>query len=396
MRQNGHGIALLSLGTAVPPYQATQAAVSQWMAASFKSQPALGRWLQRVFAHAGIETRYACVPDFSQPPDESRLAPGRLPAEALTTAERMAIYEREAARLGTAAARRALATFAERANDDLAAVTGSVTHLVCVSCTGFFAPGLDIAIARKLNLAPTVQRTLIGFMGCAAAFNGLRAAWQIVRGQPSARVLVVCVELCSIHIQPNPDRENLISASLFADGASACLVGRSEAGGDLFEIGGFYTALKPETETEMIWQIGDHGFVLRLSPQIPEHLAEAAPAALENLLGGEDRPHFWAIHPGGKAILDRLAAIFDLEPEQLRASRAVLRCFGNLSSATIFFVLEELQHKLRHDTTPGQKVDGVAMAFGPGLVIEMAGLSYVPPVAGEISRKRIMETAVGA
>lgn len=388
IRQNGDRIALLSLGTAVPSYQASQADVAQWMAASFKTQPALGRWVQRVFAHAGIETRYACVPDFSQPPDQSRLAPGCLLAEALTTAERMAIYEREAARLGAAAGCQALATFAERSNGDLAAAANSVTHLICVSCTGFFAPGLDIAIARALNLAPMVQRTLIGFMGCAAAFNGLRAAWQIVRGQPSARVLVVCVELCSIHIQPNPQRENLISASLFADGASACLVGQSETGGDLFEIGGFYTALKPETEAEMVWQIGDHGFVLRLSPQIPEHLAEAAPAALENLLGKGGRPDFWAIHPGGKAILDRLAAIFDLEPEQVQASRAVLRCFGNLSSATIFFVLDELRRQLRHEIAPGQKLEGVAMAFGPGLVIEMAGLSYVPPAAGEMIRER--------
>jgi predicted naringenin-chalcone synthase len=381
--QNGQRVAVLSLGTAVPQYRATQAAVAEWLAASFKTQPVLGRWLKRVFAHAGVETRYACVPDFLQPPAHSRLAPGRPLAEALTTAERMAIYEREAVALGAAAGRRALATFCKTSNNDLAAVTGSITHLVVVSCTGFFAPGLDIALIRELNLAPTVQRTLVGFMGCAAAFNGLRTAWQTVRGEPSARILVVCVELGSIHIQPNPDRENLIAASLFADGASACLVGRPQGQGDIFEIGEFYTTLKPETESEMVWQIGNHGFILRLSPKIPQHLAEAAPEVLKNLLGSAARPHFWAIHPGGKAILDGLSTIFELEPEHLAASRSVLRGYGNLSSATIFFVLDELRHRLQQEGSIDKKVNGVAMAFGPGLTIEMAQLSYILPGAGE-------------
>jgi len=377
--QNGPPIAVLSLGTAVPRYCATQTAVGQWMADSFATQPAMGRWLKRLYAKSGIETRYACVPDFSQPPAGSRLAPGQAPADTLTTAERMAIYQREATDLGAEAARRALAAYANRSDTDLAAVASTVTHLIGVSCTGFFAPGLDIAIVHELALAPTVERTFIGFMGCAAAFNGLRAAWQIVLGQPSARVLVVCVELCSLHIQPGCNPENLVSASLFADGASACLVGRAQGHGDLFEIENFYTNLKPETGSEMIWQIGNHGFVLRLSPRIPQHLAEAAPSALETLLGSAAWPHFWAIHPGGKAILDRLAAIFELKPEQLQASRSVLCRFGNLSSATIFFVLDELRRQLRHEAVNGKKIEGVAMAFGPGLVIEMARLSYIPP-----------------
>jgi predicted naringenin-chalcone synthase len=377
--QNGPPIGILSLGTALPRYCASQIAVGQWMADSLATQPALGRWLQRLYAKSGIETRYACVPDFSQPPEGSRLAPGQAPADTLTTAERMAIYEREATDLGAVAARRAIAAYASRSDTDPAAVASSVTHLIGVSCTGFFAPGLDIAIVRELGLAPTVERTLIGFMGCAAAFNGLRAAWQIVRGQPSARVLVVCVELCSLHIQPGCKPENLVSASLFADGASACLVGCSQHHGDLFEIENFYTGLKPETGSDMIWQIGDHGFILRLSPQIPQHLAEAAPAALESLLGSAAWPHFWAIHPGGKAILDRLGAIFELRPEQLQASRSVLCRVGNLSSATIFFVLDELRRQLRQEPANGKKIGGVAMAFGPGLVIEMARLSYIPP-----------------
>jgi predicted naringenin-chalcone synthase len=301
----------------------------------------------------------------------------------------MAIYNREAITLGAAAARQALHNFGQAANSDVTTAANSITHLIGVSCTGFFAPGLDIAIVKALNLAPTVERTFIGFMGCAAAFNGLRTAWQIVRSQPSARVLIVCVELCSIHIQPNAERENLIAASLFADGASACLVGQPPAQGDVFEIEEFLTDIKPETESEMVWQIGNHGFVLRLSPKIPEHLAKTAPVALKKLLGNSAWPRFWAIHPGGKAILDRLAGIFNLKSECLQVSRSVLERVGNLSSATIFFVLDELRHKLRQEAVDGKKIGGVAMAFGPGLVIEMARLVYVPPspVARQNGRK---------
>jgi len=393
MCQSGHRTAVLSLGTALPKYKAKQETVGQWMAASFEEQPALGRWLRSLYANSGIETRYACIPDFLEPPGQSRFAPGRPLADAATTAERMAIYEREAVTLGTMAGGRTLTAYSDAGHSDLAAVTKSVTHLIVVTCTGFFAPGLDLAIAQELNLAPTVERTLIGFMGCAAAFNGLRAATQIVKGQPSARVLVVCIELCSIHIQPGAERENLISASLFADGASACLVGAAAANQrDIFEIGGFHTRVKPETKSEMVWQIGNHGFALQLSPQIPEHLAEVAPEALHTLLNGCPQPYFWAIHPGGRAIVDRLVDIFQLKPEQVTASRSVLRCFGNLSSATIFFVLAELRRKLCEEAN-GQKIEGVAMAFGPGLVIEMARLAYVPPADRAVREEAFMDKA---
>jgi predicted naringenin-chalcone synthase len=350
------------------------------MAASFEAQPNVGRWLKRLYAHSGIDTRYTCVSDFLEPPHHSRLAPGQDPAKTLTTAERMAIYEQESVPLGTQAAREALVRYAQAADMPLSSLSDSITHLIVVSCTGFFAPGLDLAIAQQLNLAPTVARSLIGFMGCSAAFNGLRAATQIVNSQPQARVLVISVELCSLHIQPGTDRENLISAALFADGAAACLVGKAQPGeANIFEIGDFHTSVKPDTGSEMVWQIGDHGFTLRLSPKIPDHLGDAAPAALDDLLGYRIWPDFWAIHPGGKAIVDRLAEIFQLEPEQVEASRTVLSRVGNLSSATILFVLQALRQQLRPAGTGRKRINGVAMAFGPGLVIEMARLTYVPP-----------------
>jgi predicted naringenin-chalcone synthase len=284
----------------------------------------------------------------------------------------MAIYQQEAVQLGLSAAERALAS------TQIPDAAANVTHLIVVSCTGFFAPGLDLAIAGRLGLRPTVQRTLVGFMGCAAAFNGLRLAAQIVTGQPDAQVLVVCVELCTLHLQPGSDRIALTVGSLFADGAAACLVGAAGPGGDLLRLNRLHTQVLPDTEDAMAWQIGDHGFVMHLSPDVPRHVGTLAQSALATLLDGQPTPTFWAIHPGGRAIIDRLADLLQLAPAQIAASYTILRRYGNMSSPTILFVLRELLDRLRTSAIP---VSGVAAAFGPGLVTEMAHLTYVPPVA---------------
>ncbi len=371
-------VAILAFGKALPPYGVAQTDIGEWMAQSLGKKSATSRLLHSLHANAGIDWRHSCCPDYLLPPTTSRFAPGQPLAKAPTTAERMAIYTKEAPPLGTTAAQQALTTYAEKCGAPVATVRDSISHLVVVSCTGFFAPGLDFVIARDLGLAPTVQRTLIGFMGCSAAFNGLRTAQQIVRSEPNARVLVVSVELCSLHTQPNPGREQLAAYALFADGAAACLVGQPAADEiNFFQLDAFHTSTKPDTQTAMVWDIGDHGFTLRLSPQIPQHLAELAPSAVQTLFGDE-RPDFWAIHPGGRAIVDRLAQIFALGDADVAASREILRQYGNLSSATILFVLEELGRTLQQNAGDGQPATGVAMAFGPGLVIEMARLTYTP------------------
>ncbi len=366
-------VALLGFGKAVPTYRYAHAAIGQWIGESLGADRALARWVRGVFAATGIETRYSCLPDVLGSPQASRFAPGRALADAATTAERMAIYEREAVLVGQQAARDALADFGA------SGVADTVTHLIVVSCTGFFAPGLDQAIARALDLGPNVQRTLVGFMGCAAAFNGLRLADQIVRAQPTARVLVVCVEMCSLHIQPQPTRTDLLVAALFADGAAACLVGAppAEEDRDYYALDTMYSALAPDTRQHMVWQIGDYGFKLHLSPEIPQRLGEVAPDALEALLDGRPMPRAWAIHPGGKAIVERLAELFELTADDLAPTYTVLRDYGNMSSATILFVLAEMRERLRR--AGGDAPTSVAaMAFGPGLVVEMAHLTYQP------------------
>jgi predicted naringenin-chalcone synthase len=381
--QHATHAAIFSIGTAVPAYQIDQAFVGNWVAESFADNPSLARWVRRLYGKLGIETRYTCLPDRDYAPSESRFAPGRGQAHAATTAERMAIYERESVIIGTQAAQRALEACCGPHTGDLEDVTNSITHLITVSCTGFFAPGLDQMLARQLGLKPTVERLVVGFMGCAAAFNALRLAEQIVRGQPSARVLIVCVELCTIHIQPSPKPVDIVGGALFADGAGACIVGMpAPEQRDVFAINGFHTELTPETESFMVWHIGDFGYTLHLSTDIPANLAVVAPLGMQTLLGSQlPQLAFWGIHPGGRAIVDRLAEVFELTDAQVEVSRAVLRNYGNVSSPTIFFVLQGHQECLRQRraTVP---LDGVAMAFGPGLVTEMAHLSYLPAEMG--------------
>ena len=378
MGQDRSDVALLALGTAVPRYRYQQTALCDWMADALDMSSALRRWMRQLYQLSGIETRHTSLPDLGMSPAEARFTPGRMPADTPTTAERMAIYQREATALGSLAAQRALAEYADTTGALAADIADTVTHLVVVSCTGFFAPGLDQAIAKQLNLRPSLARTLVGFMGCAAAFNGLRLAAEIVRAQPSARVLVVCVEICSIHMQSGSSRIDLITGSLFADGAAACVIGAPpEDSCERFLFDDFYSELVPDTAQEMVWQIGDHGFTLHLSPDIPRHLGEVAPRALAALLAGRSMPRAWAIHPGGRAIVDRLAELFELTPEQVAPTFDVLRRYGNMSSPTILFVLAELRERLRR-AADDEALSTVAIAFGPGLIVETAHLTYLP------------------
>ena len=292
----------------------------------------------------------------------------------------MAIYERASIQIGLSAAQACLQQRSQATGQSEEQLRAGITHLIVVSCTGFFAPGLDFMIARELGLDSSVQRTIVGFMGCAAAFNAMRLATQIIQADAKAQVLLVCVELCTLHIQPGMQRTNLTVGALFADGAAACLVGRPDADDiNIFLIQRFHTYMQPATEGDMAWKIGDHGFIMGLSPEIPRLLAAVAPGVLQTLFPAGQRPNFWAIHPGGRSIVDQLENVFRLSPEELVASRSILREYGNMSSPTILFVLQRILQQFQADQVPGQ--DGVAMAFGPGLVTEMLHLSYIPSVA---------------
>ena len=284
-----------------------------------------------------------------------------------TTAARMLRYRRSAPDLACAAI---------QALDPSIAQQG-ITHLVVASCTGFVAPGLDQLIVQRLALDPGVERTLVGFMGCYAAVNSLRLAHHIVRSTPAARVLVVTVELCSLHFQRSDNLQKLLSMLLFGDGAAAALV-TSEAQG--IALADFRAATIGGTGDAITWDIGDQGFDMHLGGEVPARIGETlarekADGKADGLLRGQPPGDFdvWAVHAGGRSILDAVENGLDLPDDALDHSRAVLNEYGNMSSATLMFVLARLLRS--RDAKPRK---GLAMAFGPGLAAESFRFTLTP------------------
>ncbi len=274
------------------------------------------------------------------------------------TAARMALYETEA--LGLAA--RAVAALA--APEEVR----RVTHLIVVSCTGFTAPGLDLQLSQRLGLRRNVQRTLVGFMGCAAAVPALRIAREAVLADPDARVLVVNAELCTLHMQETADLESVLSFLLFADGASVALVSADPVG---MALGDFRTDVIADSGDLLTWQIGDHGFEMHLSGHVPTRIAQAlaearAEGGADGILRGEGTQaiDLWAVHAGGRSVLDAVECGLALGPDALGHSRAVLRDFGNMSSPTVMFVLARMLAE------GAGRTRGMTLAFGPGMVAE--------------------------
>lgn len=269
------------------------------------------------------------------------------------TAARMALYADHAPPLALAA----IAALAEQVE------LTAITHLVVASCTGFVAPGLDQLIAAQLGLAGSVERTLIGFMGCYAAVAALRTAHHIVRSDSAARVMVVTVELSTLHLQPDERLEPLLAMLQFGDGAAAALVTARPGG---FAIRRPFAATLPDSAPLIRWAIGDTGFAMHLSGEVPGRIGQAlADPALRATLLPPDLPvpDAWAVHAGGRSILDAVETGLGLDPAALAASRAVLDRFGNMSSSTLMFVLADLLDQ------PGAR-HGLALAFGPGLAAE--------------------------
>ena len=305
---------------------------------------------RRMAGRSGIEHRWSVLP----PTDEggSPVAPGGYYSGAVPrTSQRMETYATEAPAL----ALRAIAKL-ERPRD--------VTHLVVASCTGFTAPGIDQIIAAELGLDPGIERTLVGFMGCYAAVSALRIAHHIVRSEPAARVLVVTVELSSLHLQFDREIEPLLAMLQFGDGAAAALVTAEPRG---LAISRLFATTLPDTPDLIRWTIGDEGFAMHLSGQVPAHIAHALarPEVRDLILGGDSVSDVdsWAIHAGGRSILDAVEAGLGLAADALRPSREILERFGNMSSSTLMFVLADLLGDARHKR-------GAAMAFGPGLAVE--------------------------
>lgn len=304
----------------------------------------------RMADRSGIAQRWSVL---APEPDVRQIDPGGFYHGASpTTARRMAIYAEEAPKLALQAIAR------------LGAIEG-VTHLVVASCTGFVAPGIDQIIAARLGLSPAVERVLVGFMGCYAGVTALRTAHHIVRSEPAVKVLVVSVELCTLHLQHDVTIEPLLAMLQFGDGAAAAIVSAAPEG---LAITRLFSAALPESAEMIRWEIGDTGFVMTLDGGVPGRIADAlSEPATRGATVGDAPVDMWAVHAGGRSVLDAVERGLALSPEALADSRQVLSDVGNVSSATLLFVLERLIRGGR------PAANGVALAFGPGMAAEGFG-----------------------
>ena len=359
---------VLAIATVVPPYVCSRARSVAIAKQVFAGQPEALALATRLFAASGIERRYSVLADFD--PTTNRRSLFAHTADwrpEPSTFMRNELYRKEAPGL----ARRACEGLA---NSDW---TGRVTHLITASCTGFSAPGFDIDLARDLGLSPRLHRSHIGFMGCYAGFSTLKLARLICQAEPEALVLIVHVELCSLHVRFCPDAENLVANALFADGVAAALVGgkRHEnlGSGPPLAILGAGAFLLPGSADDMTWAIGDLGFRMTISPRVPHllraHLPAAHAALLDETKVERARMRHYAVHPGGPAILDAALQALGIGESDVAVSREVLRDYGNMSSATLWFLLERIRRRPQAGLV-------YACGFGPGLTLESALLGH--------------------
>ncbi len=372
---------LLGLATTPPPHSMAQDDLAGHVnRISYQRSDSQKRLLKTLFRSTEIESRGSVLlesPGENAPVDN----PLKFYREAgnaedcgPTTRERMERYSREAGALALDAARKALA--------DAGIPGAKITHIVTVSCTGFYSPGIDIFLMKALELSPETARLNVGFMGCHGAINGLRAAHAIASSDPNAIVLLCAVELCTLHFQYGWNRDRMVANSLFADGAAALVIAAQTEGRDAFwnvrSTGSFLFA---NSEDAMSWNIGDHGFEMTLSSRVPDLIGGDLAPWLSRWLGAQglkiEDVHSWAIHPGGPRILTAVAETLKLTEADLAASRHILARHGNMSSPTVVFILEHLCKMKAAKPC-------VMLGFGPGLVAEVALLeaenSSVSPI----------------
>lgn len=354
-------VTLLGIGTALPSHrlsQAESAAMAQRLSATNDVQATL---LQRLQRRSGVAYRHSVLLDDADGPLTDRL-PFYADANP-TTSERMARFAAEAGPLALRATSTALAASAVD--------PASITHLVTVCCTGFQAPGFDLDLIQGLPLDSDVARTQVGFMGCHGALNGLRVAHAFGQAVAGSTVLLCALELCSLHQQLGWHPERVVANALFADGAAATVLATDPPApiGTPWRLLASGSTLLPDSADAMAWTIADHGFEMGLSPRVPALIAARLAPWLDGWLAaqGLDRAAIgsWALHPGGPRLLEAVRDCLDLPAKAIEPSTAVLRECGNMSSATILFILDRLR-------LAGAPLPCVALAFGPGLCVEAA------------------------
>jgi len=355
------------IATDNPPFQYSNEFASNRMK-GWVTEPRAKRLVEMIYERTGIETRYSVSDDFLKDDGAlfSTLPDGTFSSP--TTGQRNTVYAKAARELAVKLAAKTLAECPQFSK-------GDITHLVFASCTGFANPGPDYHMMRELGLNEDVERYTVGFMGCYAAFPAMRMAAQFCEANPKAVVLVMCLELCSLHLQVSDKPESIVANALFADGAAAAIMSAREPvkGRPYYKVQGFHSALVPSSEADMAWDIGDNGFNMVLSAYVPELIGSNIREMLGGILAKRGLTPAdideWAVHPGGRAILEQVEQHLELPSDALDIPRRVLRDFGNMSSPTVMFVLKDMLEtaKTPHATT-------CAIAFGPGLTVETAVL----------------------
>jgi predicted naringenin-chalcone synthase len=361
---------IISIGTAVPEYGSKQSALLDFMVNSYNNTES--RKLNALFSKSGINMRYSVVSDFSD--DKSKVNFFKKNNELPNIEERLKIYKQKATPLAIESINCALNKL-NKSPDNF-----QITHLITVSCTGLQAPGIDAEIISQLNLPDDIFHTSVNFLGCNAAFNALKIADIIAKTNENAKVLVVCVELCTIHFQPKNNDDNLLSNTIFGDGAATAIVVSDKYGAKNklkgLTIKDFYSLIYSKGKDLMGWNVKHVNFEMILDSRVPKFIGDAIDEIMAKSLNKMNLNRLkidkWAIHPGGKKILDTIKYKLQLSDSDLKFSNKILENYGNMSSSTMLFVLNEVM-QAEHDTHENI----FSIGFGPGLSIETSFFKYV-------------------
>lgn len=351
---------IIAIGTANPIHCHQQNDIMRFMLDANNPDEKNKKLLLILYHRSGINTRYSVFSDFSLARGQWDFFGDNCTMPSLE--KRMAFYNQEAVKLSVAAIDNCLQNIKENEVN-----IQEVTHLITVTCTGLSAPGLDIQLVQALNLSPNIIRTSVNFMGCYAALHAIKIADAFCKADASAKVLVVCAELCTLHFQKSNDIDAILSSTLFADGSAACLISGDNNDKGL-EIKQFYSQIALSGQADMAWQLSSTGFLMTLSSHVPKLIKQEIRNLLKNSLQKLglriENITDWAIHPGGKNILEAVETSLELSVNALSDSYDVLKNYGNMSSPTILFVLK----KMMEDSS--KKGNIFAIAFGPGITME--------------------------
>ena len=351
-----------SIGTAVPQYKHDQDEILRFMSRIYAFNEKERRTLKFLYRQSGIANRYSVLADYSQEPNNWAFYPPTENLEPFPSLEkRMKVFNEEAVHLSISAIKNCLQNQAD---------LSEITHLITVTCTGLSAPGLDLQLLELLDLPKNIFRTSVNFMGCYAAIHALKLADALCQADPNAKVLIVCTELCTLHFQQEATMDNITSSLIFGDGSAAVLVTGAGDKSIGFPLIGFYGEVISKGKQDMSWQLSSTGFAMTLSGYVPALIEEDFEKLVNQALTRQgisrQQVTHWAIHPGGKKILEAIEKSVPLAKEKLEICYKILREYGNMSSPTILFVLKEILSSL--DRSQKQTVFGAA--FGPGLTME--------------------------